>query len=1488
MAETPPKNRLDRIGRDLSRTLLHGSRPKQPNLPLTITTGQQVRADLPATGDMLFKFNVPQNGGNPATISVRVPHDQADARQDEMKKALYDQNGRAKYLKLDIAENIPTWVFSQRSHSLPKTPPAEETIAITAPRDLTIFKLPTSALNEVAQGDDCNISLCRYNSTTNSMEDVARALWQPAILLHFKLSRIELRVPLAGEQIFEIKGISQSERYFLDQLGLLGSLLPDFNDKKRLPTINSVSFALRASPQGSPTLVRDWSIVRTNLTREARSGQQSLRAAGPAEPLNLPYVAVAHDDPDPNNPDKKNEDALKLLQMGSITNSGGYFLRVATTLADVDTLTLVVVLQSVSDTNTDNAESAWMPGAANSLALAAGTSADSIRFNGLDHITISPAVPPGQVSFAWTRTQPSTITDPVDKFGYGTISLVEYSAKDAAGKSIGYSAEQCVAISPSKSIRGDSYTRYRPLNLDKSNDLYESHTGSTAALRLLGPHQPRARSLALEKQRDDLSTVHFHATLQCYEDESKSYERFGDPIRSRISISPGFFRDVFGNRFEYHGPEIRRRLFYTDKLIGPGDWPGIRFALSPVTHQGEPQLLLECCYRFVEPPEQDQKPPLPPSPQSYADYNTRKETRLNTLAAILKQLAGVNGDVVLSVAAKPLIADPTPVDLTQLIKFIKSCMSQQEMIGPNDTPMPVQGPNSYLPSRGTIADISRFAPELLLRRTKEAYGPSDSDLPDEKILRNQIKSQVMSARSLVSLQPAPSQPLNLEELKKWDYTRAHVAYDQTNSEFLSVAKAFNEVFSIRCLAQVGFLRNRLNEHELWFVPDEFFPTAPATDAEQRDWFFATARPLRNTLGNETFQIPKFSERCTQEPCWEGHPIVQESVIDQDFDELGRTAFRLIEKVSSDHLLVTTASSAVETRNLLRERERIGLTLSTFGKDASAYLVPLHKTGDDLDGPAVTRAARDAFLSNLDGYYAIDTVLQLPLARAGAKQIRAFEGRVTATHPGQPEPRTVPAFSDILLAGGQRRLTILYDLPPGVRDASEAARTTVVSTTFTHIQLRPDAEDDDIQNPFSLGQWIELISPKQLAWKAPDDVIPVATRSFPSKPIMRTTDALMPWVDPLSGEFRIPGPITSANAQLLARWGWKFKFDLIDGGPRDNDKVHVTINYNQEVSPTASIERSAPSGDWKPSSLLNCLSAIKQLSDSGLLKDESLSGRERLRIAGELSAFLAADLEAPNAALRSISGAIYDRFEIEIPPNITGQVTAPDEDEDQPGRKIMKGKLDKLHPNQSAITVTWDGSKDHATAIVVARPDVLGNEAFLAGSNEVRNYTVTLNRRRNERFGPGKKTEANPCLVYNGQIVTSPVECWAQNIWPMRLVYDAKGASLRSALTAFLGALLKDAAPSSFSLEVAASLVWGVGKFEVVTPFSVLPNDMPAGNATAIATLIADKLGKLIQTSKPDMNVAAALRLGIKIAAHIPARDFAGRILMEVKSIDFSL
>lgn len=1422
-----PEMRLDRIARDLSRTWLHGSRVTDNAgfvRPATIATGQQITVDLPAGGPMNFEFST-----GTATVNVLISQADAAASKSQMTDSL--GKDRAKYLTLSADLSIPTWIAGQRAFSIPvqEEDKVEHVMAPGAPASgLTLIKLPYAALGEVSAADTV-VSLSRYDGVSKIMVETPRDAWQPAILLRFKLQPAPpVQGLAANEQIFEVSGVSQGDRYYLDHLGLLDTYLGRVSEPNP-PDIAFVGLALQKGAMGAPLPIVDWTILRTNLTREARSASLRAAFADAAMPNGLPYIAMSGIDGD------QDKDAVRLLQMISITNSGGCYLRTVGAPASADTLVLSIVLNARADSVAGNVESAWLPRAANSVALAVDTMPDSIRFNGSRHLQIAPAVPAGVLAFGWTRAVPSTITDPKDKFGFGTVSLVDYSALDGSGAQVGkFSEDTVVAISPTNPPAGEHLERHRPMVIGGAVGSIHQHTGNTAVLRLRPAK--RHKDIAALAATDTV-LLYYRSTLTCYDETSESpYARMADPQRSQIVFTPGF-RDVFGNRFDaFSAQPVWRRLFYTDALLAPSEWPGIRFAIYPGQQNGKPFLFLEMQYRFLGARED-------------------KEPRVKRLKEVCNQLRGVNGDVTVELFANPLAA-MTVLMGGALADQIREWIAN-EQANSTDVAKPLFKLCAAVPCSGTVPDLARFEPQLAITRTRLALGPSSTDLPSDGDIADAIKKQVMSASSKVTLQASASGPTTIWQLQ------APADEADADAEFRAIARAYQVNIAGAMKAHVGFLRDRLNQHQLWFVADTLFPAAASSD-----WSFATARPLSTKPGADSFGVPDFDALCSaaSPDCWNGHPIVTRSVIDQDFDELGRIAFRLIEEQSVQLGVMSARGNAGAARKLLAIREQIALSLASFqGDGGPGYVVPLFEKPGDVEPGSATRIVGDAFLRNLSAFYDVDTILQLPLATPGNEKILKFEGKTIATFVGDATaPRAT--VSDVLLGGGERKVTLLYDLPPGILANPKVQRLDTITAQIHHVQLPLSDESSARSNIFNQGKWLELSEPFEIAWGAPTAGIQVADRRLPAKPVIQSAGTLLSGQNSLVDPVVPPYKVNASSTSLLVRWGWQFTFSLLAPGPNDN--VHVTTTYNRAPAAPPRFVAFAGDGGWTPRSLLNVLFAFKLLRDS----PASIGTTERLQAASELAAFLVAALSPQMLPAASLAGQPEDHFLMSVPPR-DGALTMPAQ-AGEGGCAIMKG----------AVIVKWRGDANQAVATVTAKSDDAGNAAYLTGANPVRNFHLALKLRRNETFGP-HNARANASLIYECATVESPVEYWTQNVWSAPIEFDTAGQPLQAALQAFFDALLQSANLSTLKLEVGASLVWQAGKLRGVTPFFILPPDITPGDGTttSLTAYVFDKYTELLRTGAPS-DVALALRLRVKLST--PDAPPMQRTLLDIAAIDF--
>jgi hypothetical protein len=1411
-----PASPLDRMGRDLARTLLHGGRPADTNnvvRPAMVQTGQQIPADLPA-GDITFAFAL-----NGTDTPLTVDHATADKTDQFMQDAIAKDD----YLSLDVDPGIPIWVFQQRQYSLANPPSKADSIPVGAQ---TIAKLPSSVIQEVGsatfkgQFADSYASLWSVDPITQKGTRIALANWQPAIFLRFSLGQVTPR-PVGipdGMQVYALGGAPEGDRWFLDQLGLLpgpGAPQP--------VTITSIAFALETTDAAgavTQTPVQEWSIVRSNLSQEARPGRQEASAdeIENAVPTTFPYVVLSGDP-------GQDQDALRMLDMASITNSGGYYFGATTVAATAQSLILSVLLAPKQDPDALHLDSGMLPLAANAIAVA-GTMPDTVRFNGAEQIQIKPYSPIGTVAFGWTRNVPAAPATDEDKFGYGTLSIVDYIAADGANQPV-----PCPMpiISPMDALPGDPFA--------------QPGTGTTAAMRLTSSGAAPLPAAA------DTEVHYYRGSVACYDKSGgqSPWFRLKDANQRQITLTPGF-RDIFGNHFDAkHGPSVTRRMFYTDAIVSPADWPGLRFAVYPDLNGGQAVLKAELIFS-----------------------TGLTDDRKRRLAEIATQLRGVDGDVSVLLLADPLVTGNNDLKASVI-------SAQIDRWAAGDTTSLVLGLGSF-PCNGAITDLTLFNPRVQISRTKSDYLPADSDLPQTDWLSALIKGQIASATLPVAIQTGAAPPLQSASGK-----------DERHDEFGAVAQQLQTIVATGRDFLIGFLRDHLNQHEIWLIPKNLFPVTPNGDASSA-WTFATPCPLRNQSGNESYQVdprniatgvPDFTKTSTGAPQWAkyGLPLINQAAVDLDFDDLGRTVFKAIEDDTADLSQLMPRANAAAMRSLLGTREGIARQLGAFNTSksgtAAGFVAPVFAaaTAADFDPIAVNRIAVDAILGDLTSFYAVSTVCQMPLAPPGSKKIQTFQGTIdTRLDPTQPPDPTEGSFSDVLFSGGDTKVTFLYDLAPGM---STAPALPAMKVNISHIQLPlPGAAPG--ASPFNQGPWLELAVPYPLSWMPPRDRIPVAIRYLPSKPVLKSAIAALPDMGAANSEGNIKVDATTAG--LLSQWGWSFSFSLVNSVPQDS--VHVTVRYPLPKQRVAVAELEDVPQDWVPTSLLQVLFVLKQLRDnwdSPAIKDH------RLDILSDLTQYLLQFLSSgpphnpPIPDPAATSGDPLDTFVIDADPS-------------NPGHRadlltVMKDIVVKWAPASTAATRI-------DTATVTAAGESANNGACLTSVRPLRSYQLSLVLTRNETL---LGQSANDLLIYQCPPVEWPGGCGAQNLWGP-LVFDLKGQKLLDAFQAFFDGLFHGADLTHLNLEAGASLFWTKGVMTAATPFALLPVDLKpvdetnAQTAKGVATFLYNQCVALLGTNTPAPaeTDSSGIRLRVKITAHDSDAPQGAAVVLEIPAIDFAL
>ncbi|HTR43444.1 MAG TPA: hypothetical protein VMH87_17665, partial [Pseudomonadales bacterium] len=613
---------IDNIARDMNRHVMGGGRQIDEATgkwePVGILTGQQgpfpFAVPLPPDPKPInIQFN---KDGQPITGGVvSIPRDTMNKASDAAKTALTDYSD---YFNLAEDTNIPTWILTPKHFNLPDKPTPEEFVSLIDLKlgNQEVLHLPPAVLVEAnaprqahAPGNQAGprVTLCDAVKQTAEnatyIELVPRGSWQPAMMLRCPVTipknkkKTTKRVKSRGssEAIYELKGIPQGERWYLDNLDLLA----DGNQPDSLLEDAEVCMIVEYPGPKNTRLripISHWRIARENLSGLARPGADSFGKAPLPDAGALPYAAS----------DGQPDDTLRLFQMASITNNGGYYIHVESDDSDLssvsgDGIVIILILlfpaQLAAGLN-DNSQYLMKPANAIAYVPKIGTpennsSGQAIRFEELNHIQINPTSPPGCLTFGWLRYM-SWPNDPrldvtKDPSAFAeSIHLVDYEVRDAAGNLIEVwtpipdaanpdlsknwrvstkSADSVSPLSPTKDIGTDDSNRIR----------FENFAGNGIAATYLSKPPQHVDA----KKKRDVPNVHRYRTKVRYAYKDV-YNRMAlnqsGQNNATLNLTAGF-RDMYGNRFFPGCAKATRAIAYTDALIPPGEWPGFNFNL---------------------------------------------------------------------------------------------------------------------------------------------------------------------------------------------------------------------------------------------------------------------------------------------------------------------------------------------------------------------------------------------------------------------------------------------------------------------------------------------------------------------------------------------------------------------------------------------------------------------------------------------------------------------------------------------------------------------------------------------------------------------------------------------------------------------------------------------------------------------------------------------------------------------------------------------
>jgi hypothetical protein len=1406
---------LTNLANHLNRLLLHGSRVDmgQPEFrPATVATGQQIKVNLPAPEGIRFAFNVP------STPQVTVPLDMDAA--PKWLKAMQNAVGpdAALYFNLSPDESIPTWAFHQKEFSLPANPTPEQLLkmpAVTGFKASQVLLLPQTVLQENQMYHDeeqTPVSLWLRNKKPT----VQFQSWTPAISLTFGLKPATTTsaptLASATGQLYEIAGTPQADRWFLDRL----------HPGQGLPAgITGVTLNLFAlADDGTATALSDWLIVRNNLTSLARP-QSRFRMA--FEDITRPYLAI----------DGDTDNALLLLQMLSITNSGGYYLQ-ATAGAAPKSLAAVIRLTLQGDS--------MLPKCANAIVYESPANPNgnpsTMRFDGIKHVEVQSFAQPGSVVVGWKRVVPATNPDATDRegcYGYQTVSMVDFTVatvdgnwlKGSQGQS--FNGDSVVALSPTSALRGTAYPAVTP-----------PPDGHAAAMKLVGTDDASSViPTALSPSAPPSTIFHYYRTTipVSYTSESP-YASLADSNRKTLAFTAGF-RDVFGNTIlpqQKRFASQSRRLFYTDPLINLSEWPGFRFTLAPLQFSGAPALILQASYTL---PKKNVVPGQPAEGAQVA-FEQQLVTRKKQLAQIRLQLIGAQSDVKVLFKSTLWSGDAPPSKQSPPPPPAEALASQKDVTDTllailNEAIDLVPPPTKKEPDSGkpdavrTVAIVNcdqaipsygpkRFQPELVVSRT--SFIPAPGDYPADDTLREAIHSAVTEAHCPLYLidTPVPNpQPMPLRARR----VAAGPSADASMKEFKKVAETYYQVIGQVKNFQVGIRRNLANQHELWLIHNDLFPKAKASTRLR----FATPRPLRNQLESGTFQFPDFSQKPLAKATGKS-----KTVIDADYDELGRAVFLFLEQTALSAQNVSGAMGInPDVTDLIKKslgvKEEVAKTLGAFAQDGtSGYVVPLFiNSGQVVEPASIVRATTDMFCQDLRGFYRLDTIVQLELEKPATQAVYSFYGvscplkevrpasRLHNANPAQPKPASL---SDFEIWPKENFVTLLYQAPRAESlNPLPGPVLENIKTTITHLQLQqstlgqPASSKADTSAAFAENAWLELIVPKPLAWTldAADTKIPMILRRFPQNPVI---------VD-----CNIPTPpqtatVDTTTAKKLSKWGWEINF-LVEGLPQDS--VAITVNYNNSEIPTqraaAFLSREVSPPVWCVS-LLHALLSFKELAKVWTTPPASTQREWLYQLLFDLSHFL-----NPKSMTRmkqdavSIQDKMFYYFS--------------DKTFDFAGNQVMGSPVAKLTQQEQLTNV-----------LIQADVDKDANNAYMLASKSVFNFKPQLILQRNA-FLKGRKSkqdvgpETTKSLVYTCSSVEPAFPILACNSWnAIKFSTPQTPANLQETLTDFFVGLLNGASLDDLQIHVVASFGFSSGNLQIIDPYRQIPVDFTMEHETS--------------------------------------------------------